>query len=776
MSTEADTCRLYVLPKLRDGGWTDEHIQEQRTITKGRIVVVGDRKIYRKELKRPDYLLRYSPSLMIAVVEAKADFKGPGDGLQKAKEYAQMLDLKFAYSTNGKGIVEHNFLTGKERALTAFPSPSDLWARLSGHLAIPGQEAADRYLTPTRAAPGKPLRYYQENAINRAIQAILRGQTRVLLTMATGTGKTDVAFHICSKLWRTQWNIRGEPRRPRILFLADRTFLVDDPKDKTFADFGDARWKIQGKAKKGREMYFATYQAIAADPTRSGIYRDYPPDYFDLIVVDECHRGSSNDESNWRDILTYFSSAIQLGMTATPLHDDNKDTYAWFGMPVYTYSLRQGIEDGFLAPYRVHRIVPDIDATGFRPLPGEQDLHGRDIPDQEYLTPDFERLLSHKSRTEAMARSIAQYLQSTDPFAKTIVFCVDMEHAEQMRLAISNECAEWVRRDPNYVVRIVAEDGKQYLSDFRDVEKTSPTIVTTSRLLSTGVDVPTCRVVVLARVIKSMTEFKQIIGRGTRVREDCQKYFFTILDYTGCATRLFADPSFDGDPVLETVTPIGKPVVELPEKVGDPDPVPPDCVLVIPGEAQLRKFYVDGERVEMAAHVVYDLDAEGRRLRAVSYTDYVAEKVGKIYRSAEDLRSHWTRQEERDSIFQALEERGIDLGELADIAKQPDADPLDLLCHVAFNLPIKTRRERAEQLKKNKPDFFRAYSKTAREVLEAILEKYVEIGPSEFRVPDVLRVKPLPQYGTPGEIMTAFGGPEKLGQAVQELQELLYAS
>ena len=396
LSTEADTCRKYVTPKLYAAGWNDNQINEQRTFTDGRIMVAGT-KVYRRPQKRADYLLRYRPDLMIAVVEAKAEYKNPRDGLQQAKEYAQMLDLKFAYSTNGKGIVEHDFLTGLETDLDTFPGPEELWKRLNPSLKVKNDEQQKKLLTPSLPVSGKPLRYYQEIAINRVMEAILSGRDRVLINMATGTGKTDVAFHICWKLWSTRWNRTGEHRRPRILYLSDRSVLVDDPKDKQFVPFSEARWKIQGEAIKSREMYFATYQAIAKDERRPGLYRDYNSDFFDLIIVDECHRGSAKDESNWREILEYFAPAYQLGMTATPLREENRDTYRYFGNPVYTYSLRQGIDDGFLAPYRVHRIVTDVDATGWRPSKDELDRYGRLIPDEEYQTGDFERIVALKA-------------------------------------------------------------------------------------------------------------------------------------------------------------------------------------------------------------------------------------------------------------------------------------------------------------------------------------------------------------------------------------------
>ena len=409
---------------------------------------------------------------MLAVVEAKAAYKLPGDGLQQAKDYAELLGLKFAYSTNGHGIVEFDYASGKERQLESFPTPDELWQRLRSAEKITNDETASKLLTPANATVGKGQRYYQEIAINRAMKAILQGKKRVLLTMATGTGKTAVAFQICWKLWNMRWNRAGEHRRPKILYLADRNILIDDPKDKMFSTFGDARWKIEnGEVNKGREMYFAIYQAIAKDERRPGLYKEYSKDFFDLIIVDECHRGSAKDQSNWREILSYFQPAFQLGMTATPLRRENRDTYRYFGNPVYTYSLRQGIEDGFLAPYRVHRIVTEWDAAGWRPSKDDLDRYGREIPDSEYQTVDFERAVALKARTEAIARNITHFLKKTDRFAKTIVFCVDQEHADEMRRALNNLNDDLSKQYPDYVCRVTSEEGaigKGHLSKFQD--------------------------------------------------------------------------------------------------------------------------------------------------------------------------------------------------------------------------------------------------------------------------------------------------------------------
>jgi type I restriction enzyme R subunit len=782
--TEADTCRKHVLPKLYAAGWTDDQISEQRYFTDGRIVIAGT-KVNRRPQKRADYLLRYTRDFALAVVEAKASYKLAADGLQQAKEYGEILGLKFAYATNGQGIIEHDFLTGHDREIDAFPSPDELWGRLRAQEGI-SDEIATRLLTPYYHQAGKTPRYYQDIAINRAVQAILQGKRRVLLTLATGTGKTVVAFQICWKLWNSRWNRTGEYRRPRILYLADRNVLVDVPKDQTFAPLGDARWKIEGEANKGREMYFATYQAIAKDERRPGLYREFQPDFFDLIIVDECHRGSANDESNWHDILTYFEPAYQLGMTATPLRQDNRDTYLYFGNPLYTYSLRQGIEDGFLAPYRVHRIVTTADATGWRPRKGELDRYGREIPDGEYGTKDFERSLSLKPRTEAIARNLTEFLKKTDRWGKTIVFCVDQEHAEDMRAALNNLNADLAQKQPTYVVRIVADEGKigrGYLDRFMELETTVPTLVTTSQLLTTGVDVPTCKNIVIARVINSMTEFKQIIGRGTRVRDDYGKFYFSILDYTGSATRLFADPAFDGEPALlteeemnEAGETVGEPEVIEEEDAGTiVDELPPDIPPDDYGQPP-RKYYVNGGAVEIAAHIVHELDADGKQLRVVKFTEYAAQKVRSMFPSAAALRSKWTDPQERAAILASLEERGISLQELLEASKQPDADPFDVLCNVAFSAPLRSRRERAEQLRRDRKDFFDRYSEPARQVLNDILEKYIEFGTEEFRIPDILKVPPISDRGTVLEIAALFNGSETLRGAISEMQALLYTA
>jgi type I restriction enzyme R subunit len=780
MITEADTCRKYVLPKLRDAGWTDDQIREQKYFTDGRIIVTG-RKHVRKPGKKTDYLLYYRPDYRVAVVEAKAAYKKPGDGLQQAMEYAEILGLRFAFSTNGHGIVEHDYTTGKQQSVDRFPSPDELWRRLRASEGLTDDHVADDLLFPfnreLRNPDGsiKTPRYFQEIAIHRAVQAVLQGNRRILITMATGSGKTFVAVQIVWKLWKTE-------RKKRILYLVDRNILVDQPLVREFSIFGDAVWKIQGEAKKGREIYFALYQALAEDESRPGLYKEYPPDYFDLTIVDECHRGSATDASRWRRILEYFHPATQIGMTATPLREETRDTYRYFGNPIYTYRLGQGIEDGFLAPYRVHRIVPSVDATGWRPEKGELDRFGREIPDGVYETKDFERVVSLLSRTEVVAQHLTAYLKRTDRFAKTMIFCVDQEHAEDMRSALHKANEDLTQQYPHYVARVTADEGKVgrgHLDDFVDPERDVPVILTTSKLLSTGVDAPTCRNIVLFKPIGSMVEFKQIIGRGTRLYPDKDKLWFTILDYAG-ATRLFADPNFDGEPeriTEESIYPSGEeqgPPAAVGEGPSHGEDEGEDMPVDDFGERPHRKYYVDGVEVRITAEMVYEMDSSGKKQRVVKYTDYTAEQVRRLYPTPADLRTEWMDAEHRAAILQALGERGIDFSTLVEATNQPDADPFDLLVHVAWNAPLRTRRERAERVRKEKKDFWDRYTPQARAILNDLLDKYTDHGVTQLDDLQILEVPPLSARGTPLEIASFFGGADHLQSAVRELQAILY--
>ena len=693
--------------------------------------------------------------------------------MQQAKEYAEILGVQFTYATNGQQIIEFDFHTGQQRQIDRYPTPDELWARL--HVQ---PEVAPHLLAPTSRTSGKALRYYQEIAINRVVEAIAGGRRRILLTMATGTGKTLVAFQICWKLWKSEWNAARAKRPPRILFLSDRNILVDDPKDKDFVPFGDARFKIEGgTVNKSREMYFAIYQSLAPTEGGAGRYSQYAPDFFDLIVVDECHRGSARDDSNWRDILEYFAPAYQIGMTATPRRDDNGNTYDYFGDPIYEYSLRQGIEDGFLAPYTVLRVVTDVDAFGWRPIVGQIDRYKREIPDQEYTTDDFDHVVALRARTEAIARHLTDFLaKSGNPYAKTIIFCTDQEHALEMQDALARLNPELMKRYPDYVCRVTADEGdigRGHLDHFKDVERVSPVILTSSRLLTTGIDIPTCKNIVIARVIRSMTEFKQIIGRGTRVRDDYDKLFFNIIDYTGSATELFADPGFDGFPALEVLEHMDEDGRTIKDKViSDRDPTAP---ILDDVPLERRKLYVDEGAAEVIAEMVYELDENGKQI-VVRYTDYAAERVRSLYPNSAAIRRQWADPFQRTRLIEHLAEQNIDFERLAAVTNQPDADPFDLLCHIAFNAPIRTRRERANRVRQEETAYFQSYTGPAREILLSLLEKYAEFGTMQFILKDILRVPPFTGYGNIIEIGKYFGGLDKLKQAVDQLQTLLYVA
>ena len=791
--TEADTCRELVTPKLLNAGWGSEPhaIGEQRTFTQGRVIVTGGRVRHGKQ-KRADYLLYYRRDYPLAVVEAKELSLPAETGVQQAKEYAEILGLKFAYATNGHRIIEIDYTTGTEREVDRFATPAELWQRLTTATALPAP-ATPHLLEPFNLVSGKVPRYYQQIAINRVIEAILLGQKRVLATLATGTGKTCVAFQLCWKLWNSRWNRTGEYRRPKILFLADRNILVDDPMAKMFAPFGDARHKIAGgDVSQSRDMYFGIYQALST--ANEEVFRQYRPDFFDLIIIDECHRGSSRDDSNWRAVLEYFAPAVQFGMTATPLREESRDSYEYFGNPVYTYSLRQGIEDGFLAPYRVHRVITSVDAAGWRPSKDELDRYGRPVPDDEYETKDFERVIALRARTQAIARHLADFLTGTDRFAKTIVFCVDQEHAAEMRQELVNLNSDLVKQYPDYVCRVTADEGTiglTHLAHFQDVDKPTPVILTTSQLLTTGVDAEMVKNVVLARVVGSRAEFKQIIGRGTRLKVDYGKEYFNIIDFTGTATRHFADPDFDGDPArIEEVTIDDEgetldSVIETPpgaeEEAGD---YVVDTTETGEGQGEIlteppeepRKFYVDGGDVEVIGHLVYDLDTDGKKLQVVKYTEYSGRTVRTLYPTRDALQSAWANADTRAEVLRELTERGISFEELAASADQPDADPFDLLCHLAWNEPLLTRRQRAEQARKATQDLFGKYGESAREILTLLLDKYIERGIVQFNaLSDLMKVQPFDRFGSPSEIATRhFGGIKPFKEAVSHLQTTLY--
>ena len=790
--TEADTCRRVITPRLQAAGWDSmpHQLQEQRTITPGRILFTKDG-TKRGKRRRLDYLLRYRPDVPIAVVEAKASYLTAADGMQQAKLYATMLGLKFAYASNGADVIEYDFLTGLETSRSDFPTPAELWDRQRKGLALTVR-AEEVVLTPGRPDPEAPLRYYQEVAVTRAVEAIASGRRRALLTLCTGAGKTPIAFQVAWRLHAARWTAIPGRLRARILFLADRDVLVKDPQNRHFAPFGQGRHRIlAGHAPGSREIFFATYHALLGEGPDAIPFAGLPPDFFDLIIVDECHRGSARADSTWRTILEHFSSAAQLGMTATPLHEDARDTYAYFGPPLYVYSLKQGIEDGYLAPYKVRRVVTDFDAAGWRPTAGELDRYGQPIPDDEYQTKDFERVVALRARTQAIARHLTDYLRGTDPFAKTLVFCVDQQHADEMRRALANLNSDLMAKQPDWVCRVTSDEGdvgRTHLEHFQDVDRRTPAVLTTSQMLTTGVDAPTVKNVVLVRVVGSMSEFKQIIGRGTRVREDYGKTWFTILDYTGTATANFADTAFDGDPVTVTVDPMNPetgassgPIVEeeepSEEETEDETEGEGGGTILPPGGSggSRLKYYVDSGTARVVMDREMELDADGK-LVTRRIVDRTRDAMRTLYPTPAALRTAWGLPDKRKAVAEALAAQGLDVKELAEAAGQPEADPFDLLCHIAWGTPPRTRRERAEALKRRKPAVFERFGTEARAVLDALLDRYEAGGPDEMRLPEALKIEPLSAMGNPLEIAGRFGGPDQLRQAVIELQEQLYAA
>jgi len=778
--TEADIRTKFITPALLppSGRWDlMTQLREEVYFTKGRVIVRG-KTVKRGEAKKADYLLYYKPGIPIAVIEAKDNNETVGAGMQQALEYAEILDLPFAYSSNGDAFLEHD-RTGavatveREIPLDQFPRPEKLWTRFSK---AKGYTAAQEVVTTQDYyddGSGKAPRYYQLIAINRTVEAIARGENRILLVMATGTGKTYTAFQIIWRLWKSG-------AKKRILFLVDRNILADQTKTNDFKPFGQAMTKITNRtADKAFEIYLSLYQAVTGTEEEQNIYKQFSPDFFDLVVVDECHRGSAADDAAWHKILTYFSSATQMGMTATPKETKEISNIEYFGDPSYTYSLRQGISDGFLAPYKVVRIGLDKDLEGWRPEKGKTDRYGQEIEDREYNDLDFDRNLVLKKRTAVVAAKITEFLKATDRFAKTIVFCEDIEHAERMRQALVNANPDLAGANSKYVMRITGdnEEGKLQLDNFIDPESTFPVLVTTSRLLSTGVDAQTCHLIVLDRRINSMTEFKQIIGRGTRINEDYNKLYFTIMDFRR-ATALFADPDFDGDPV------------QIYEPSADQSPVPPDDPgevsaedtqasgddggenngLPDDGSRRRNKYYVDDVEVSVVSERVQYLDADGR-LITETLKDYTRKTVRQQYQSLNAFLSAWSDAERKQAIVEELARQGVFLDELAEQVGR-DYDAFDLVCHIAFDQPPLTRRERADRVKKR--DVFTKFGKKARGVLGALLDKYADGGIKSVESLDILKVDPLTTFGTPVEIIKAFGGKAKYLAAIRELEIALY--
>ena len=780
--TEADIRTKFITPALvgADGQkWNVmTQLREETYFTKGRVIVRG-KTVKRGEAKKADYLLFYKPNIPIAVIEAKDNNHTVGAGMQQALEYAEILDIPFAYSSNGDAFLEHD-RTGisgtveREISLDQFPTPEELWTRYckaKGYSTAQETIATQDYFDDGSA---KTARYYQHIAINRTVDAIARGENRILLVMATGTGKTYTAFQIIWRLWKSG-------AKKRILFLVDRNILADQTKINDFKPFGQAMTKITNRAvNKAFEIYLSLYQAVTGTEEEQNIYKQFSPDFFDLIVVDECHRGSAADDAAWRKVLDYFSSATQIGLTATPKETKEVSNIEYFGDPIYTYSLRQGISDGFLAPYKVVRIGLDKDLEGWRPERGKTDKYGQEIEDREYNERDFDRNLILEKRTELVAAKITEFLKATDRFAKTIVFCENIDHAERMRQALVNANADLAAANKRYVMRITGDndEGKAQLDNFIDPESTFPVIATTSKLMSTGVDAQTCHLIVLDKTINSMTEFKQIIGRGTRINEDYNKLFFTIMDFKR-ATALFADPDFDGDPVqIYEPGPGESPVPPEGPQNGDgqaPDdgPYEPPGPFDPPGTGGgTTKYYVNDVEVTVAIERVQYLDEHGR-LITESLKDYTRKTVRKTYRSLDAFLKAWKDAERKQAIIEELASQGVFLDELAEQVGR-DYDAFDLVCHVAFDQPPLTRRERAARVKKR--NVFAKYGDKTRAVLDALLEKFADGGVKSVESLDILKVDPLTGFGTPVEIVNLFGGKEKYLAAIRELETELYKS
>ncbi|MCB9772262.1 MAG: DEAD/DEAH box helicase family protein [Candidatus Omnitrophica bacterium] len=782
--SERDICTKFITPALVGSGWDiQKQIREEVSFTDGRIHVRG-KKITRAQPKRADYILYYKANIPIAIIEAKDNNHSVGDGMQQALDYADILDIPFVFSSNGDGFLKHDRTVKEgqieeELSLEGFPSPDELWQKYKIFKGIkaPSQEEVvlnDYYYDQG----GKSPRYYQQIAINRTTEAIARGQDRILLVMATGTGKTFVASQIIWRLWKAR-------KKKRILFLADRNVLVDQTMTNDFKHFGDKMTKIRNRqVDKSYEIYLALYQGVTGNEEIKNIYKEFSPDFFDLIVVDECHRGSAKEDSIWHEILKYFFSATQIGMTATPKETKYVSNINYFGEPIYTYSLKQGIEDGFLAPYKVVRVAIDRD-LGWRPEEGKVDDNGFEVPDRIYNSKDYDRELILKRRREVVAKKVSEYLTKTNRFDKTIVFCVDIDHAEGMRQAIANENADLVQKNHKYVMRITGDHdlGKKELDNFIDPESPYPVIATTSKLMSTGVDAQTCKLVVLDKNINSMTEFKQIIGRGTRIRTDFDKYYFTIMDFRQ-ATNLFADPDFDGDPVM-IYEPKGDDPIAPPDDV-IVEPEPPDeggenggeTVIVDPidptgggdGDPKPRKYVVGDVPVTVIHERVQYYGHDGK-LITESLKDYTKKTLLKEFSSIDEFLQLWSHAEKKYAIIDQLEKQGIFFDDLCEEIGQ-DLDPFDIVCHIAFEQPALTRRERAENVKKR--NYFTKYGDKARTVIDMLLEKYADEGIENLEELEILNVQPFPQFGSPIEIVNFFGGRDQYLEALKELEKEIY--
>ena len=790
--TEEDIKMRYITPAIINAGWDKKQIRLEYSFTAGRIILRGNITARGKQ-KRADYLLSYKSNFPLAIVEAKDNNHPVGAGLQQAIEYAKVLDIPYVYASNGDGFVEQNLITGevKELKLEDFPSPEALYKRYRVDKGI--DEAEEKViLEPYYYIPNyKTPRYYQRVAINRTVDAVAKGQQRVLVVSATGTGKTYMTFQIIYRLWKSGL-------KKKILFLADRNVLVDQTISGDFKPFGGKMTKVQKRnLDSSYEIYLALYQQLAGDDGEEA-YLQFQPNFFDLIVIDECHRGSAKEESAWRKILDYFSSATHVGCTATPIETKEASSTSYFGEPIYEYSLKQGIEDGFLAPYKVIRIGLDKDLEGYRPEAGKVDKFGYEIEDREYNIKDFDRKIVIDDRTRVVAAKITEFLKKTDRFSKTIVFCVDIEHAERMRQALINENKDLYSQNEKYIMRITGDndEGKAQLENFIDEEMKYPVIAVTSKLMTTGVDAKMCKLIVLENNINSMTEFKQIIGRGTRLLEEYGKTYFTIMDFRN-ASRLFADPDFDGKPEvvidIDGDDPVNDPIPdpELPIDDGDENPNPGDDggnggiseeggkygPGDIPpfgegeGEDNPRKYYVGDITVKVLSERVQYVDKDGK-LITESLIDYTKKNILQQYSRLDDFFRTWTTAEKKQAIIEELQDDGVLLDAVREELGKTELDDFDLICHIAYDKAPLTKKERAENVKKR--HYLYKYSDTAQKVIEALLDKYANDGIKDIEDTKVLELKEFAQIGSPLKIVKAFGGKEAYQKAVQELENEIY--
>ena len=766
--SESDICDLFITPAIKNAGWDPiKQIRREVTLTPGPVVVRGNLSSRNKKKKKfADYVLSWEPGAPIGVVEAKDNNHGVSHGMQQALGYAAILEVPSAFSSNGDAFAAHNKVSAPGEDietrfhLEAFPVPAELWKRYKQYRGIEDKAEALVVQPYHEDLSGKEPRYYQVEAINRTMEAVACGKRRVLLVMATGTGKTYTTFQIIWRLWKA-----GAVRR--VLFLADRNILVDQTLVNDFKPFGSVMTKIKNrKIDPSYEIHLGLYQAITGLVEEDKIFKLVSRDFFDMIVIDECHRGSAADDSAWREILDYFSGAVQVGLTATPKETKYVSSSSYFGEPAYTYSLKQGIEDGFLAPYKVVRIDIDRDVDGWIPPAGMTDDLGQEIEQREYNHKDMDRILVLNERTKLVARRVMQYLRATDPYSKTIIFCEDIDHAERMRVAIVNAAGRLALDNPKYVMRITGDstEGKNELDNFIDPESRFPVIATTSELLTTGVDAKTCKLIVLDKTITSMTVFKQIIGRGTRIDEDNGKWFFTIIDFKK-ATALFRDPEFDGEPVV------------IYEPDSDDDPVPPDPPddggepSITDDPPNSYKVRVSGVPARIISERIEYIGPDGQ-LITESYKDFSRKQIRSEFASLDDFLQRWSSAKKKQALIDELEEHGIVLENLAADVGREYGD-FDLICHIAWDQPPLTRKERANKVKKR--NYFTKFGDKARAVLSALLDKYADEGIASLENAMVLRLDPFAAMGTPVEIInTIFGGKDQFDAAIIELEQELY--